>query len=254
MKRSGSVTGKTSADPAEDHLGKIPRSSPYWFHANSPTIKLNEYESKAFKSAFSRLELRTGYGSESVHRSQSSTCALLPKGCWPRISGSLAWPSSPNLNEKLDMLRRGVKDTYAGVNTHARAPGFTKCTLRQFNENIELVKRIVSHSVYGIRSDVAVPIQYRKYFCYRWNFLILSTHGNMPAGLARFLASKWITNPSSLWLDRRVSLKQYLRQVPSAIFDRAVAVFSEHQFDWYSKEESSFTSSDSDSSTTSWTS
>jgi len=215
--------------------------SPYWYHANSPTIILNQNERRFVASRFSRGQIRTGYGSYSVHQDQSSGCETLPRSCWPRISGKPAWPSSPNLNEYLDMLRKGVKNDSPNVRVGG---SIASTTLRVFNSNIELAKRVIARNVLAIRSDKAVPVKYRKYFCYRWNFLVLSIHGVMPSGLARFLASVWLTDPFSLWLERKVTLKSYLRELPLSVYNRGVAAFAAHQFDWYASAESSFTSSD----------
>jgi hypothetical protein len=222
-------------------------SSSWYYHANSPVLRITDSVAQHLKREFPRGEVRTGYGSEAVHLRQKEGCHRLPSCCWPRISGKPAWPSSPSLNEKLDMLRRGIKDTYPD---HIVGGSFTSIRLREFNSNIELVKRTISRAVIGVRSDIAVPVKYWKYFCYRWNFLILSVAGAMPSGLARFLASIWLRDPYSLWLERRVTLKQYLRELPLSVYNRGVAAFSAHQSDWYADEDSPFTS-DADSLTSS---
>jgi hypothetical protein len=41
----------------------------------------------------------------------------------------------------------------------------------------------------------------------------------MPIGLARFLASIWVTDPHSLWLERPETLKQCLKRVPVRIYN-----------------------------------
>jgi hypothetical protein len=245
LRENGRASKRGARDPTIQHseketvLGDSPKMSRYWYHANSPTIRLNESEKLAFSKHFVCGELRIGYGSMAVHQSQSSGCEALPRSCWPRISGKPAWPSSPNLNEFLDMSRRGIKNCSRDVRVGG---SFASIQLSEFNSNIELAKRVISRNVLGIRSDVKVPEKFWKFFCYRWNFLILSVHGKMPAGLARFLASVWITNPYSLWLERRVTLKQYLRELPLSVYNRGVAAFAEHQSDWYSSADSTFTS------------
>jgi hypothetical protein len=92
--------------------------------------------------------------------------------------------------------------------------------LRQFNTDIGLARRIIRRQVIGIRSDIAVPEKFWGYFRYRWNFLILTSPTSLPSGLTRFLASVWCTDPHSLWLERKVTLKQYLRDVPRAVLNR----------------------------------
>jgi hypothetical protein len=115
----------------------------------------------------------------------------------------------------MDMLRRGIPPL------EVEAPSVTrKVPFSDFNDSIDLANRIVSHNVIGIRSNVEIPKKFLGHFRYRWNFLILTTY-RMPPGLARFLASKWLLDPTSLWLERKVSLKRFLREVPVAIYNRS---------------------------------
>lgn len=108
-----------------------------------------------------------------------------------------------------------------------------------------MAKMIIRRQVIGVRSDTAVPQRYREYFRYRWNFLIL-TAPRIPIGLARFLAGQWLTKPSSLWLERKESLKKFLRKVPVGICNDARDRFS--SLDCYnqvdSETESEFSYSD----------
>jgi hypothetical protein len=46
---------------------------------------------------------------------------------------------------------------------------------------------------------------------------------HVPIGLTRFLVAKWITKPSSLWLEDQRSFRSYLKEVPNGIINTATA-------------------------------
>jgi len=163
--------------------------------------------------------VRTQSGSVTVLKSQISATKKLPETAWPAIMGRPAWPSSPTITEWLEMLRRGAKRSSELFVERGKT---LRSTIREFNSNIELAKRVVHRQIIGVRADVSIPSKYLGCFRYRWGFLIL-TAPYLPAGLARFLASLWCTNPYSLWLERKVTLKQYLRALPLSIFNRTAA-------------------------------
>jgi len=180
-------------------------------------VQLNAAQSEFCRRVYPNGRVRTGYKDSFVHGVQKSAAQSLPKADWPRDSrGRSAWPSSPNFNEILEMSRRGV--TTAEPKSLG---GFIPVSFSEFNCFSELIIRTVSRSVIGIRADVKVPAKWLGLFRYRWNFLIL-TAPRLPIGLARFLVGKWLTDPYSLWLERRESLKSYLRKVPESIFNRSV--------------------------------
>lgn len=150
-----------------------------------------------------------------VHRRNTETVIRLDPLSWPRSQGDrrLLWPSSPSLNEWMEMTRRGVSPCSIG-----RHAGKTvRVSRREQMQSITLTKRICMRHIIGIRSDVEVPRQYLGYFRYRWGFLILTAPYNLPSGLARWLVSRWCKDPHSLWLEWFGTLKQYLREVPIAL-------------------------------------
>jgi hypothetical protein len=152
-----------------------------------------------------------------VHcRNVASTFRLDP-GSWPRdreINRPL-WPSSPTLNEWMEMIKRGASPCDRG-----RPVGKTVRVSRSFQMyDILLTKRICSQHIIGVRSDVSVPEQFLGHFRYRQGFLILTSPYSIPSGLARFLVSLWVMDPHSLWLEWFGTLKQYLRRVPSHLLN-----------------------------------
>lgn len=164
------------------------------------------------KQGFPGLGHRRGFGSLSEHAYHKSVCCRLPIKEWPSHREVPLWPSSPSVNELMMMLSKGVSPN--------ERPSLRENTFRvgksEFNENVEMLRAIVNRQVVGIRSDVLIPKRYLRHFRYRWNFLIL-TSPVIPIALARFLVTQWVTCPSNLWLEKRCTLKQYLRAVPCAI-------------------------------------
>jgi hypothetical protein len=155
-------------------------------------------------------------GNPNYHEANVKGAKRLRQQDWPSYrDGRPAWPSSPTFFEKMDQLRRGF--TYPEM----PAPSVTRrVSLADFNDSIDLANRIISFNVIGIRSNVEIPSKYLGHFRYRWNMLILTTY-KCPPGLARFLASRWLCDPTSLWLERAVPLKKFLREVPVAIINRS---------------------------------
>jgi hypothetical protein len=116
------------------------------------------------------------------------------------------------------MLRRGI-DPFE--RPELKVPeghsGYTRVSRGELRENPVLAARIVSNVIVGIRSSMEVPGKFLRFFRYSQNFLILTATYAIPIGLVRFLLGKWTTNPYSLWLRRAVTLKQYLRKVPTSL-------------------------------------
>lgn len=160
--------------------------------------------------------LRLTSGDTGVHLSNKRLVARLPAAMWPRRFNKPLWPSTPSITEWIEMLRRGVKQPRDRVVVEPRA----RRSLKQFNSDIELASETITRNVIGIRSDERVPEEFLEYFRYRWGFLLLHTRA-IPAGLARFLASRWLTRPSSLWLEERLTLKSYLRKLPLSVIYRS---------------------------------
>jgi len=149
-----------------------------------------------------------------------------------KVSGNYLFPSSPTFLERLEMIRaeqqpRGRTREYGS---------YCRVSRNAFNENARLVKRLVGHRVYGLRSDVKVPAKWLGHFRYCNGFSILTAPRAMPIGLARFLASIWCIDPHSLWLERLETLKQSLREVPIRFLE-SVDDLSDFSFESDSDEE-----------------
>jgi len=153
-----------------------------------------------------------------THLENKFSTMKLRKSQWPKYENSYCWPSSPTIVEIAAAYRKGWVQ-YPTIPAPSRT---SRVSLARFNSEAELAKLIVRRNVVGIRSGEEVPRKFLKYFRYRWNFLILAVD-IVPIGLARFLASKWLCKPSSLWLERPRALKSYLREVPVGIINTAQA-------------------------------
>lgn len=187
----------------------------WYYHAAQLQPVLNKYQVGLIREVLPPGSVRLGYGDITVHRRQERGVLGLPAQSWPSYHDGPAWPTTPTFNEWLEMIRYGnfpVDHVYDNCTLQV--------SIRQFNSDIGLAKRIIRRQIIGIRSDIAVPVKYWGYFRYRWNFLILTSPTSLPSGLTRFLASIWCTDPHSLWLERKVTLKQYLRSVPKTVFKR----------------------------------
>lgn len=189
----------------------------YYYNSTSGSVAIDHQTNHYIRRLLKPGEVRTGYGSLTVFRSQSTLAKRLDREAWPSVAGKPAWPSSPSINEWLEMIRRGAVSS----SDQWRHSGKTeRVSLREFNSNIGIAERIVVRQVIGLRADVEMPRKFLRYFRYRWGFLILIS-SKIPCGLTRFLASTWCVNPYSLWLERKVSLKTFLRQVPFSLLQRA---------------------------------
>lgn len=194
----------------------------WYYNATQLQPVLNKYQVELIRKVLPPGSVRLGYGNLSVHRRQEREVLRLHETSWPSYHDGPAWPTTPTFNEWLEMIRYG---------NFPLDRVYDNCTLqvslRQFNSDIGLAKRIIRRQIIGIRSDIAVPAKYWGYFRYRWNFLILTSPTCLPSGLTRFLASIWCTDPHSLWLERKVTLKQYLRSVPKSVFNRSTYAVSD---------------------------
>lgn len=149
-----------------------------------------------------------------------------------KFSGDYLFPTFPTFLERLEMARIDYKS-----NTGERPFGrYVRVGLTEFNANSRLAAKIINRNVYGLRSDIKVPNKYFGYFRYCNGFSILTAPRAMPIGLARFLASIWCTDPHSLWLERRETLKQCLRRTPFRLYE-SVGALSDFSFESDSEEE-----------------
>jgi len=133
--------------------------------------------------------------------------ARLRKIDWPRITGN-RWPSTPSISELLEMSKSGI--VYRGLEPTTRRPVEGRLTRKLVSDDIRLATKIVSKYIVGIRSSEEVPRKFLKYFRYRWDFLILTVRWAIPAGLVRFLLSRWVCAPTSLWLVKNCRFKNFL--------------------------------------------
>jgi len=149
-----------------------------------------------------------------------------------KVSGNYLYPTSPTFLERLEMIRSDVSSER--VQLYGR---YVRVSLSVFNENSRLAVRLIGHRVYGLRSDVEVPNKWFGYFRYCNGFSIVTAPRAMPIGLARFLASIWVTDPHSLWLERPETLKQSLRRVPVKFLKFIGDTKSDFSFESDSEEE-----------------
>jgi hypothetical protein len=188
-------------------------------------------------------EVRVGLQSRTAHLTATTVAKRLAVEDWPTCmaTGRAAWPSHPTFFEWIEMKKRGISQR-----PH-EAPAFCRrVSYHEFHKNHELMVRVVSRNIIGIRSDVAIPGDFLQHFRYRWNFLILTSYA-IPYKLVRFLINVWKRDPYSLWLERNGTLKQYLRAVPPSVYDRSVTVRSEFEGSSNSEHEGSLAGSTSSS-------
>jgi len=205
----------------------------FYYTARSGSLVIDAMTNCMIKDLLSPGSIRTGYGSLSVFRSQSTSVKKLSRGAWPTVAGRSAWPSSPTIVEWLEMVRRGAKSS---SDLWVPSGKTALVTRREYNENIELARRIIVRQVVGLRADVEIERRFLRYFQYRWGFLIL-IHTKLPAGLVRKLTAIWLADPYSLWLERRVSLRTFLRQVPLSVLNRSAAKIAPEAVSDYSETE-----------------
>lgn len=146
-------------------------------------------------------------GDTPVYASQE-VVSRLPGKLVPR-SARAAWPSAPDLFEIMEQSRQGrcalrLDKIPLTVNNHL--------TKRDVSDNIRVASRIVRRQIVGVRINVKVPEKFLGYFRRRHGFLILSTRHNLPSGLVRYLISRWIQWPTSLWLVMPCSFRRFLNR------------------------------------------
>jgi hypothetical protein len=149
-----------------------------------------------------------------------------------KVSGQYLFPSFPTFLERLEMIRSG----YDPERKTREFGTYVRVSRSELNANSRLLKRFIGHRIYGLRSDIEVPDKYLGYFRYCNGFSILTAPRAMPIGLARFLASIWVIDPHSLWLERPETLKQSLREVPVRFLESSDD-FSDFSFESDSEEE-----------------
>lgn len=153
--------------------------------------------------------------------SEEQRLGVLPlsKSLWPRRDGRSLWPDIKTPKELCLslLLGRNDKPSKELYGCHVKR---VKYTIKQANEDISLLEAILCENLLGVRMGSEVPSKYFGYFRRRWGFLIL-TSSRLPTGLIRYLIGKWITDPYSLWLAERKSLRQFLSTLPGAIVSRS---------------------------------
>lgn len=138
----------------------------------------------------------------------------LKKSLWPSREGISLWPDVKTPKELCLSLLLGYKER--SRHTHENR---VQVALKQANKDIGLLESILVENLIGIRMGMELPSKYFGYFRRRWGFLIL-TSSRLPTGLIRYLISKWITDPYSLWLQERKGFKQYLKSLPISVVNR----------------------------------
>jgi len=193
-----------SSIPGHACCGRIPLLVP------SAQRNLSRSQAAAVREAFP--ECRVKDFDILTHRRNKSYFHRLPVACKPvrKSDGSCLWPTHPTLFERLEMIRSG----YTGPDDRPFGD-FLRVGMKEFNGNHRLASAVIRRFVIGLRSDMRVPEKFSGYFRYCQGFLIL-TAACIPIGLARFLAGVWCTDPYSLWLDGKGTLKQCLRVLPSS--------------------------------------
>jgi hypothetical protein len=188
----------------------------HWYYRADTPVDLSYPERYYIRNVLPFV--RTGTVDNSIHVRNKQSLSPLKWSEWPSCvsTGRRAWPSSPTFNEYLEMVRRGVSPS-----TQTAGGSKIRSSRQQVRDSPELAIAIAARQVVGLRSDVEIPGKYHGYFRYRQNFAILTGHYSMPIGLARFLLSQWVLCPSNLWLEERVTLKQYLRRVPATLIERS---------------------------------
>jgi len=185
------------------------RKQVFAFEANSALYHSVDNRVVGFaREIFSRGELWTQNIDHNVLERQTSRVPTLKSSDWPRLGTRAAWPSSPSIAELMEMSQTGA--TPAGLRTNGVRAKHS-ITMAHFRSNPELCKRVIHRQVIGVRAGIELPEKFLKFFRYKWGFLILVAPWAMPIGLARKLAGLWKSNPHSLWLQDKCSLKSYLR-------------------------------------------
>jgi hypothetical protein len=95
-------------------------------------------------------------------------------------------------------------------------PGFTESvTWSYVKEHPDLLKKIVSKNIIGLRSDIEIPRKFLGYFSYSGKYNLLTVMYNHPMSLTLFLLDKWRKQKHKCFLLLPVSFKKFLRQVPT---------------------------------------
>jgi len=192
-------------------------ASVFAFQANNRApLSLNQRLRNFVHRVFPDGQIWTGSSDSTEVERQLAVVKRLPASDWPRLGTRSAWPSTPSVDELMEMSRRGL--TPRPMQKHTEQKVKYHLTRAQVRSEPDLCKAIVRQQVVGVRIGQHIPSKYLKYFRRRWNFLILTSPWCLPIGLARSLTALWITNPSSLWLLDKCSFKCYLKKTPYTAF------------------------------------
>jgi hypothetical protein len=198
----------------QSHIQVIPVISP----VDLPRLRVFDPGTRNLLSAISGGKVNYHRFDSRTHVAQMERTVPLPQSEWPRCVRGAIWPSCPTPNEVLGRTLRHYHD-------HSSCADFgptVRVSRHDFNNDPLLASAIIQRAVLGVRSDIKIPFRYLGFFRYRWNFLVL-TAPRIPPSLARILASVWVEDPYSLWLDiPGVTFKRYLKEkVPLASVSRA---------------------------------
>lgn len=194
----------------------------WYYHADSVVNIADGYVRDWFHQFKAGGTVWTGSCDNAISRSQRLSVKRLKSSDWPRDPLGPSWPSFPSITEWMEMIRKGIDPSdRPELNQPGGQLGFTQLSRRELNSNCHLATLVVSNYVVGIRATTEVPSKYLAYFRYSHNFLIMVNQWSLPIGLVRFLLAQWCQNPYSLWLRRAVSLKKFLRKVPTRLVKRA---------------------------------
>jgi hypothetical protein len=165
---------------------------------------------------FARERIRTEPENFSVIRRQAGSVQRLSLKLWPSSNGRRSWPTFPTLNESWERYCRSIRPPVSQFGdlpapwlgcrrpTRAVKPGSSA--------------RVVSKLVLGIRADIEVPKKFLGYFRYRWGFLILIRRYRLPKGLVQFLAKRWKSDITEMFLLYPVRYNDALRRIPPSSY------------------------------------
>lgn len=225
-------------------ITKIWNQNRWYYHSNSVVNTVDDCTHNWFREFLTHGTVWTGVCDNAEHRSQRLTVKPLKSSDWPSDPLGPSWPSFPSIPEWMEMLRKGLDPfNRPELEEPQGSAGYTRITRRELHDNHVLATKIVSNAIVGVRSSTEIPKQFRRYFRYRQNFLILTANYALPIGLVRFLLGQWCTKPFSLWLRRSCTLKTFLRKVPTLLVLRARDRLAEYNQRLYLAEQGSSTPS-----------
>jgi len=141
----------------------------------------------------------------------------VPHACFYEISSSLNAPAFLSTQE---VFRFCLHRKNPARGRFDRSTGTVRLSVRELNTDIHLARKIVANCIVGLRSYTIIPKRYR--WCFRRCGGFLLPVVGLPAGLVRFLLSRWAVDPTSVWLVENSTLRKFLRSVPKDILEEPV--------------------------------